>query len=186
VLGPAEAEAYGRMATIVAEKLGTIEDAPALSHAIDDLYWCFRKLQAFEAWGVHGGWISAAERHLGPGVRERFAFGATIDAATASAESRRRDAFRAELAAMLGTDGVLVLPTMPGAAPLKDAGFDDLQAFRERALRLLCLSGLSGFPQITLPLGQVHGAPFALSLLGPAGSDRALIGLARRVMEAER
>lgn len=59
-----------------------------------------------------------------------------------------------------------------------------MQAYRERALRLLCLSGLSGFPQITLPLGEVHGAPFGISLLGPAGSDLALIRLGREVLAA--
>ena len=48
-----------------------------------------------------------------------------------------------------------MLPTVPGAAPLKSRLAEDLQAYRERALRLLCLSGLSGFPQITLPLGKV-------------------------------
>ncbi|TIT51654.1 MAG: amidase, partial [Mesorhizobium sp.] len=89
-----------------------------------------------------------------------------------------------ELAERLGEDGVLVLPTVPGAAPLKAASFDDLQAYRERALKLLCLSGLSGFPQITLPLGQVDGAPFGLSLLGPKGSDRQLIALAARILSA--
>ena len=59
-------------------------------------------------------------------------------------------------------------------------------AYREQALRLLCLSGLSGFPQITLPLGTVHGAPFGLSLIGPADSDIALIRLGRRLLGATR
>ena len=45
---------------------------------------------------------------------------------------------------------------------------------------MLCWSGLSGFPQITLPLGQVDGAPFGISLLGPPGSDMALIRMGRR------
>ena len=79
--------------------------------------------------------------------------------------------FRAELLEMLGKDGFLVLPTVPGAAPLKSAPHQEMQAYRERALRLLCLSGLSGFPQITLPIGEVHGAPFGISLLGPPNSD---------------
>jgi amidase len=101
---------------------------------------------------------------------------------TARHETERRDAFRVELAGLLGDDGVLVLPTVPGAAPLKAASSDDQQAYRERALRLLCLSGLSGFPQITLPLGKVDGAPFGLSLLGPKGSDRRLIALGARIL----
>jgi amidase len=172
------------MAGIVASVIGEPATAPALSHAVDDLYWCFRKLQAYEAWSVHGDWISQKDRGLGPGVRERFEFGSTVGSEVAAAETQRRNAFRAELAGLLGEDGVLVMPTVPGAAPLKSSSHDQLQAYRERALRLLCLSGLSGFPQITLPLGTVDGAPFGISLLGPAGSDLSLIRLGREVLAA--
>ena len=184
VLSESEAAEYERMVDIAASVLGTPVAAPPLSHSPDDLYWCFRRIQGFEAWAAHGAWISTADRGLGPGVRERFDYGATIDGGTVAAETRRRDAFRAELTELLDADGVLVLPTVPGAAPLKDARFDDLQAWRERALKLLCWSGLSGFPQITLPLGQIDGAPFGLSLLGPAGSDLHLIDLGRTILEA--
>ena len=186
VLGDAEAGEYRRMLRQVESKLGAARQAPPLTHSIDDLYWCFRRLQSHEAWAVHGSFISARDRKLGPGVKERFEFGRTIDAETVASENERRAAFRTELAGLLGDDGLLVLPTVPGAAPLRDAGFDDQQAYRERALRLLCLSGLSGFPQITVPLGKVAGAPFGISLLGPANSDMALIRLARTMMEAGR
>ncbi|APH73674.1 amidase [Aquibium oceanicum] len=182
LLGPAEEAEYARMVEKVAATIDAPETSPPLSHSIDDLYWCFRKIQSHEAWQVHGPWISAADRRLGPGVRERFEFGSTIDAATFASETARRNAFREEFAQMLGDDGILVMPTVPGAAPLKNATFDDLQTYRERALRLLCLSGLSGFPQITLPLGTVDGAPFGISLLGPAGSDMALIGMGRALL----
>ena len=169
----------------ISTAVGSPEAARPLLHSIDDLYWCFRKIQSYEAWAVHGPWISAADRKLGPGVRERFEFGSTIDEATFASETARRNDFRDAFAQMLGDDGILVMPTVPGAAPLKDAGFEDLQAYRERALRLLCLSGLSGFPQITLPLGTVEGAPFGISLLGPAGSDMALIGMGRAILGKE-
>jgi amidase len=130
--------------------------------------------------------LKAKPRRLGPDARDRFDFGATIDDKIAHAEAVRRIAFRAELAELLGKDGFIVMPTVPGAAPLKTASREDLQAYRERALKLLCLAGLSGFPQITLPIGEVHGAPFGISLLGPAGSDIALIRLGRRILEAAR
>jgi amidase len=183
LLGTVERAEYERMVATVANVIGAPSAGTPFAQSIDDLYWAFRRIQAAEAWAVHGPFISSGDRRLGSGVRERFEFGSTIDAATVARETAVRAAFRAELAETLGADGLLVLPTMPGAAPLNDTAFDDIQAYRERALRLLCLSGLAGFPQITLPLGRVRGAPFGLSLLGPEGSDRALIGLARRVME---
>jgi amidase len=185
VLGSAEAEAYGRVVEIAARVIGTPTDAPPLSVSPEALYWSFRKIQAFEAWQTHGSWISGGERGLGPGVKERFEYGATITGDIYDAEMASREAFRAELGRLLGTDGLLVMPTVPGAAPLKAASFDDIQAYRERALQLLCLSGLSGFPQITIPLGTVEGAPFGLSLLGPSGSDRALVHLAADILQAK-
>lgn len=183
LLGETEAAEYKRIRRVVADVTGPPSDAKPLSQSIDDLYWTFRKLQSYEAWAMHGPWISAKERHLGPGVKERFEFGSTISREVAKTETEKRGALRNELAQMLGNDGLLVLPTVPGAAPLSDIGFDALQDYRERALRLLCLSGLSGFPQITIPIGKVDGAPFGISLLGPAGTDMALIGLARTILE---
>ncbi|ODT07114.1 MAG: amidase [Mesorhizobium sp. SCN 65-20] len=184
--GPAETAEFQRMRGMAEKALGAISVAPAPSQSSDDLYWCFRRIQAYEAWQEHGAWISSGDRHLGPGVKERFAFGQAVDDTTYALETEKRSAFRSELAAMLGQDGFIVLPTVPGAAPLADGTPEELLAYRERALRLLCLSGLSGFPQITLPVGTVGGAPFGLSLLGPASSDLALIRLGREILQAQR
>jgi len=53
--------------------------------------------------------------------------------------------------------------------------------YRNAATRLLCIAGLSGFPQLSMPLASREGAPLGMSLLGPAGSDRSLIALAERL-----
>lgn len=180
--GSDENTEFKRMTAIAAKTIG--EPQPAhFSATPDELYWCFRYIQADEAWTEHGAWISTADRKLGPGVKERFDFGRTLNPADVERERERRTAVRKELTQLLGTDGFLVLPTVPGPAPLKDSGHDALLDYRERALKLLSLSGLSGFPQLTLPLGQVEGAPFGLSLLGPSGSDMALLRLGRQVLE---
>ncbi|MDX8477651.1 amidase [Mesorhizobium sp. VK24D] len=185
--GLAEAAELDRMKKLAATVIGEpTETEYAFASSPDELYQCFRRLQAHEAWQVHGGWISAGDRGLGPDVDVRFGFGRTIDAKTAEAETARRTAFRSGLSALLGNDGFLVMPTVPGAAPLVASTPEQFQAYRERALRLLCLAGLSGFPQITLPLGCVDGAPFGLSLLGPSGSDVALIRLGRKILDAAR
>jgi len=187
VTGPAEAAEYDRMKRLAATVVGEPAEVEyAFTSFPDELYWCFRRLQAHEAWQVHGEWILMGERDLGPGVEERFGFGRAIDARTVAAEAERRLAFRAELGELLGSDGFLVLPTVPGAAPSVASAPEQFQAYRERALHLLCLAGLSGFPQITLPLGSVDGAPFGLSLLGPSGSDIALIRLGRKLLDAAR
>jgi len=85
---------------------------------------------------------------------------------------------------LLADDGLIIMPTVPGAAPEAKASFEAVQTYREQALRLLCHSGLSGLPELTLPLSSVQSAPFGLSLLGPRGSDRALLALGNRILQA--
>jgi amidase len=172
------------MKNMVANALGPVHAAKQPPFSIDGLYWATRRLQAREAWAAHGEWISVEGRRIGPAIYERFAFGKTVSAEQAEEDTRLRSAFRDALGDLIGHDGLLVLPTVPCAAPRSDSTPEEMGAFRERAIRLLCWSGLSGFPQISLPLGAVGGAPFGISLLGPAASDMALIRLGRRVLEA--
>jgi hypothetical protein len=58
-----------------------------------------------------------------------------------------------------------------------------LDAYRNDAIRLLCIAGLAGFPQVSMPLSTRLGAPLGLSLLGPAGSDQSLVVLAQRLAQ---
>ncbi|MFD0461154.1 hypothetical protein ACFQY9_03855 [Microvirga aerilata] len=78
---------------------------------------------------------------------------------------------------------MLILPTMPDIAPLLSESDDALNDYRNNALNLLCLSVLSGLPQVSIPLASRSGAPLGLSLMGPAGSDLSLAALARRIAE---
>lgn len=161
---------------------GTDRDFVDLEIDFEAAYWAFRRLQSYEAWQALGGWIEEAKPNLGTAVADRFAFGRSVTDAQFKTESANRKAVTVALEEALGEDCVLVLPTSPSCAPLKSSSDEELGAFREQALMLLCLSGLSGLPQITLPMGTVHGAPMGISLLGPRGSDRRLVALARQVL----
>ncbi len=153
------------------------DDVPALAD-VQGNYMIFRRLQAYEAWAVHGDFVSDPANRVAPEIEARFRFGEHISCGDATADTKKRSALRDDLAAYLARGKVLVLPTVPGPAPLAKADPDALQAYREQALCLLCISGLTGFPQMTVPAGTVEGAPFGLSVIGPKGSDRALIDLA--------
>jgi amidase len=95
-------------------------------------------------------------------------------------------AYRRELTeslrALLGHDGVLMMPTMPDVAPLISQDAGSLEDYRNRAIRMLSISGMSGFPQISLPMAHRLGVPLGFSLLGPAGSDRSLIRISQQLM----
>jgi amidase len=176
-----EAEALAPAEARASDTLGQIESVTVASEGLDDWYWTFRRLQALEAWSVHGAWIEAHDPDMTPGVRERFEFGKTV----AGEERRRAEQNRmhqqARVEALVAFDAVLMLPTVPTIAPPRDISGEALQTYRERALSILCISGLSGLPQVTMPLADLDGCPLGLSLIGPRGSDRALVDLALRI-----
>ena len=49
---------------------------------------------------------------------------------------------------------------------------------RGATLRLTCLAGITGRPAVSAPLLSVAGGPVGLCLVGPRGSDLALVDLA--------
>jgi amidase len=149
--------------------------------SFDSMYWSFRYLQGREAWQVDGPFIERFAPPLGPGVAERFAWARQVTDAQVVGAAHFCDRFRAHMAELIGRDGLLVMPTMPDVAPLLVAEESELEDYRNAAIRMLCISGLSGFPQVTLPLTTRLGAPLGISLLGPAGSDRSLLALAERI-----
>jgi len=179
------------VAAALAPALGRVEAAAgraqpcdAVLDSFDAMYWSFRHLQGREAWQVDGPFIERFAPPLGPGVAERFAWSRQVTEAQVVDAAHFCDRFRGHLAGLLGSDGVLVMPTMPDVAPLLAAEESELESYRNAAIRMLCLSGLSGFAQVTLPLASRLGAPLGISLLGPAGSDRSLVALAERIAAA--
>lgn len=165
----------------VEEVAGSAQPCAAVLDSFDAMYWSFRYLQGREAWQVDRPFIERFAPPLGPGVAERFAWARQVTDAQVIGAAHFCDKFRGHMAELIGSDGVLVMPTMPDVAPLLAADEGELEAYRDAAIRMLCISGLSGFPQVTLPLASRLGAPLGISLLGPAGSDRSLVALAERI-----
>ena len=153
------------------------------AEGLSDWFEVFRTLQAAEIWATLGAWVTEAKPKLGPGVKERFAYAATITREQMAAANARRRKITAAVESILGDDGVLCLPTSPRAAPLLGTPVDQVEVeYRNQAMRLLCIAGLSGLPQISLPMASIDGLPLGLSLIGARNSDRALIALARRIL----
>ena len=182
LLEPGVVHAFEPAMTRIEKLFGALTQVDMAPDGFDRNYWAFRYVQGREAWQTDGELIETHGLALGPGVKERFAWSkAVTDGQFEEGWAVRREV-TARLADLLGDDGVMVLPTMPDSAPLLAASETDLEQYRNDSIKLLCLAGLSGFPQLSLPLATSHGAPLGLSLLGPAGSDRSLIALARQIM----
>lgn len=179
-------ERHAQALTRLRELHPGLRNAEAARPSFDVLFTAFRHIQGWEAWQADGALLEGLGLELGPGVKERFAFSRGVTEAQYLDHVEVREVFRASLGKLLGDDGILVLPTMPDVAPLLDEPEAALDDYRNRALRMLCLAGLSGFPQVSVPVLDRLGAPLGLSLLGPANSDRWLIDAALEFASALR
>jgi amidase len=149
---------------------------------LDDWRVVFQTVQASEIWANHGAWITETNPSFGPGISERLAAASRITPEQADAARLRMANIRARLRDLIEPGTVLCLPTTPRIAPLRNTPTDDLEvAYRNQAMSLLCIAGLAGLPQISLPLAEVDGVPAGLSLVGSAGSDEALMAVANAV-----
>ena len=179
---PGEAEALapaaGR-ARAAAAAVGTVTVAPEGLAAWAQV---FRITQGFEAWKAHGPFITARQPALMPAVRERFLAASRVTEDEYRAAADRRERIRAQVTALVGDDGMLMLPTLPAIAPRLDESEARFEDFRARALSILCIAGLAGLPQISLPLATADGCPLGLSLIAPPGRDQALIAFAAKLM----
>jgi amidase len=184
LLGSAEDAVMRPAVARVAEHLDPAGARVVAAEGLSAWAQVFRTVQGFEAWQAHGPWIESRRPKLLPMVRGRFEAASRIGAEDYRVAGVKRASIRSRLDEIVGEDGVIVLPTMPTIAPMVDADEAVFEAFRAQALQMLCMSGLSGLPQISLPLGVVDGCPIGLSLIAPRGRDRALIGLARLILEA--
>lgn len=138
----------------------------------------FRVVQAFEVWENYGPWMADNEPQLGPGIAERMAFAQSVSSQAYMAALEECLAMRETLVEMVPPGTIVALPTAPCVAPLVGSSDNDLLAFRSHAMALTCTAGISGLPQLTLPVGQVDYCPVGLSFLGWSGGDEALLDLA--------
>ncbi|KAK8947150.1 Amidase 1 [Platanthera zijinensis] len=81
------------------------------------------------------------------------------------------------LTSLLGDYGVLAIPTVPGTPPKLNQDSTTLEDFRAKAFSLLAVAGLSGFCQISVPLGLHNGLPVSVSLIARHGADYFLLNL---------
>jgi amidase len=142
---------------------------------------CFRIIQAGETWASYGEFVTRHRPRLGPGIRERMEFAAQVSAPDVATAREQQARAREHIHAMTPSGTVLALPTAPCVAPFRDTPPEGLESFRVRVMRLTCIAGLSGLPQVSLPIGSVAGCPVGLSFVGWAGGDEALLELCGRL-----
>jgi len=167
--------------TRVRAVLGESQPVTVAADGLAQWFQVFRVLQGAEVWAQHGAWVTRVKPQLGPGVRQRIEWTATIDPAEIPPAKAKREEITLRMEGMLADGAVLMLPTLPGIAPPCNSPPAATEDLRARAMSLLCIAGLARLPQVTLPLATLDGCPLGLSLIARRGADTMLLALARKV-----
>ncbi|MCC2615721.1 amidase [Aestuariibacter halophilus] len=142
---------------------------------LDEAANAFVTLQGAEIWQRLGPWLKAHQPIVSPAIKARLDHCASLTDADIEAATQVRHQIIQWSQQALSDNGILVLPTTPGPAPLINMSDTQRAAYRTTLLSFTCLAGLAGLPQLHVPQGQLHGAPVGFSLIGPPGSDLNLV-----------
>ncbi len=176
---PAVASALQPAVARLEALIGKGEEIEVAPEGLVAWFGTFRTIQAAEVWASVGAWITEVRPKLGPGVKERIAWAATVTPEMHAQASARRAEVVARMDQLIGPDDILCLPTSPRAAPLLGTPVDKIEIeYRNQAMCLLCIAGLAGLPQLTLPLAHIDGLPLGLSIMGARGDDTMLLSVA--------
>ncbi|MDO7905576.1 amidase [Paenibacillus sp. JX-17] len=148
---------------------------PLEGEALQDWAGVFRMVQGYEIWQEHGAWIEREKPVFGSDIGERIRWTQTITQEQYEEHTARRQSIRTRLIEMLGSDSMLVIPTVPGPAPLRGYTGPRADQIRQHTMQLTCIAGLGGLPQVTLPLAESEGCPVGLSFIAGPGQDLRLL-----------
>lgn len=162
----------------------TVEDiSVAQGSALTDWRGIYGTSGAYEGWRAHGEWISRNKPDFAPPIADRWRAASVVTAEAASKATAQARSIGKQVRALLGEDGLLILPSAASFAPLRDAHPAAVDAIRLRTMAITCIGGLSGLPQVSIPFRSDDGIPLGISLMGPQGSDLALITIATDIYE---
>jgi amidase len=135
----------------------------------------FRYKQGIEIWEEHGSWIKKVKPTFGPGISERFQWASTLENEKLNELEQKQTHIKKQLSDLLKENGLLVIPTTPGEAPLKNLSLEAMENYRSKTMQLTCIAGLSGFPQVTVPMAKKNGIPIGLSFIANQYQDLKLL-----------
>jgi amidase len=137
-----------------------------------------RVLQKSEFHSTFRNWIDRVNPRFSAEVAGAFADDGGISAGDLAAAN----AFRADASNWLDEllDGrrVLCMPTSPILPIGRAARLSDMRTAVRRIVDLTAIAGLTGLPQVNLPVAAIGSIPVGLSLVGWRGGDAALVGAA--------
>lgn len=157
-----------------------ISDAPLADKGLDEWLNIFRTLQGYEIWQTHGKWIKETNPSFGSDIEQRFKWASTITHEDYEEAVHKQKELQSQLEEKIGKDTLVAFPTTPGIAPPLKMDGPGLEQERKRMLQLTCISGLTGYPQVSLPIMMVDGSPVGFSFLSAGNQDLRLLNYVKQ------
>lgn len=167
----------------VKDEFAPVEDVSLMGELDFEKDWfeCFRLSQAGEIWKTHQDWIIEHQPSFGDGVYERFEMASQLDENEVENANKKRPILAEHIHSLLKDGNILILPSTMTTAFSRAMDAEQRLKTRLPHVGLMAFSGLAGTPQLSMPLTQVDGSPLGISIMGPKGSDVALLALGHRL-----
>ena len=137
-----------------------------------------RVLQKCEFHATFRDWIDRVNPRFSAEVAGAFADDGRIAAGDVAAANACRESATRRLDRLLDGRRVLCMPTSPILPIGRDARLSSMRTAVHRIVDLTGIAGLTGLPQVNLPMAAIGSVPIGLSLVGWRGGDAALVGAA--------
>ncbi len=152
------------------------------SRMLDHLLSIFQAVRGYEAWQNNGDWVTGHYADLAPEIAARFERDSHIPRSRYEQGLDHLRQARSMVRNLIGNN-VLLIPsassTAPSVAPLGDMA--SIENARAHTLRITSIAGIGGLPAVNIPLETADGLPCGACLIGPAGSDKLLIRIAKEL-----
>ncbi|RBW47600.1 amidase [Psychromonas sp. B3M02] len=157
-----------------------------LAITLDDLSLLFRTIQGYEIIQEHNQWLTQYGESLDPSIMLRVEWARTITTEEYKQAKVQQQDFTTKVTDYLQQlNGLLVLPTTPSGAPSLTLTGEKLADYRSQLMGLTSIAGLSGLPQLHLPMAGLEEGPCGFSLMGLANTETDLITTGLQLVQGE-
>jgi amidase len=154
--------------------------------SLEEISLLFRTIQGYEIIAKHGQWLANFGHSLDPAIYQRVEWARSITVEQYAQAKKRQADFQQQLLALIQQQaGLWLVPTTPSGPPSLSLAGEDLARYRSDLMGLTSIAGLSGFPQLHLPMGGLEEGPCGVSLLGLPDSEGDLFATAQRLIQGE-
>ncbi|XP_074326376.1 amidase 1-like isoform X2 [Apium graveolens] len=176
-----------------------VQNVPSLKHfrykvignqdydteSLVSLSYSMRLLVRYQLKNNHGEWVRTVKPDFDLRMSERVQGALTTTEKDIEHCHSVKTEFRDALSALLGDCEILAIPTVPGPPPkLQSEALVSSKSFRNRSyFSFLSVAALSGFCQVSIPLGNHDGLPVSVSLVAKLGSDGFLLNFVESLDE---